>query len=441
MKIQITDGRVLLPGGLKNCTVEIENDRISAIGPGLKYDPSIQKVSAKGKYVLPGFIDLHTNGIAGFDLTNGLFNYEKNSFSYEKKAYLHGLDNALKLYAKHGTTLVGFTTLEASVDKLKKIFRLINNYKNENPGIYKDILYGIFMEGTFIKEKKYCGAHNPKYFFKPSIQLFDELQEAANGNIKIVNVVPEWGEDALQLIEYLTSKNIVCAAGHTNSTGEQYRLAIKKGLKLAIHALNGPASSSFKPFNKGGALQAFLHSDNMYVEIITDGYHVDKAYILDLLKRKGIDKCAVITDSMFVTKMKKIKEFEISGVKGKLSDNGEYLQIVGREAQHSLFGSLLTMDKAFSNLLTWMTKPVEGIWNRIHEPVEFEKALEYVSQMCSGNPAKILGIYDCTVSNKKLCAGSIEINKLADIVIADIEEHNDGYRLKVENVVMKGRLI
>jgi N-acetylglucosamine-6-phosphate deacetylase len=179
----------------------------------------------------------------------------------------------------------------------------------------------------------------------------------------------------------------------------------------------------------------------VFVEIITDGYHVDKAYILDLIKRKGVDKCAVITDSMFVTRMKRVKEFKISGIKGKLSDNGEYLQIVGKEAKHSLYGSMLTMDKAFANLLSWMTRPIEGIWNRIHEPFEFEKALGFVSQMCSSNPAKILGIYDCTGANKALCTGSIEVGKLADIVIADITETKEGYRLVIEDVIMKGKII
>jgi N-acetylglucosamine-6-phosphate deacetylase len=441
MKIQITDGNVLLPNGLSKCTVEIENSRISAINNKQKPDPSAVVISAKGKYVLPGFIDLHSNGIAGFDLTNGVYNSDKGTFNHEKNIYLEGLDNALKQYAKYGTTLVGFTTLEASISKLKKIFSLIAEYKNVGTSRYKDIFHGIFIEGTFIKDKKYCGAHNPRYFFKPSIKLFNELQEAAGGNIKIVNVVPEWGDDAFSLIEYLASKKIICAAGHTSATGDQYRMAINKGLRLGIHALNGPSSSSFKPFSSGGALETFLQSDRMYVEIITDGYHIDKSYILDLIKKKGIEKCAVITDSMFVTKMKNVKKFRISGVDGRLSDNGEYLQIIGREADNSLFGSMLTMDKAFSNLLTWFTQPVEGIWNKTHLAISFNKALQAVSKMCSETPAKVLGVYNCSGPEKGKCTGSIELNKLADIVIADISETKGGYKLKIEKVIAKGTIV
>ncbi|MDP3147713.1 MAG: amidohydrolase family protein [Ignavibacteria bacterium] len=440
MKIQITEGKVLLPNGLKNVSLEINNGRISSIGDKTKNDPTAVKISAAGKYVLPGFIDLHTNGIAGFDLTNGLYNADKNLFTSKAGAYLKGLDNALKQFSRHGTTLVGFTTLEASVSKMKRIFRLIAKYKNESTSLYKELFHGIYMEGTFMKDKKFRGAHNPMYFFKPSIDLFNELQEAADGNIKIVNVVPEWDEDALQLIKYLTSKNIVCAAGHTSATGDQYRLAVAKGLTLAIHVLNGPSSASFKSFDRGGALESFLQSNDVFVEIIVDGYHVDKSYVLDIIKRKGLEKCVAITDSMFVTKMNKIREFQVSGVKGEVYKNGEYVNIAGRESDNALFGSSLTMDKAFENLLNWFTKSVNGVWNEIHSPMKFEKALLSVSQMCSANPAKVLGIYDVN-SDTNIATGSIVQNKSADIIIADIKEVKNGYKFKVEKVILKGNLV
>ncbi|MBU0474380.1 MAG: amidohydrolase family protein [Bacteroidetes bacterium] len=445
MKIQIIDGNVLLPTGLKKVSIELENGLITRIGNRIKEDPLAVKISAAGKYVLPGFIDLHTNGIAGFDLTNGLFNLEKSTFISQEDDYLKGLDNALKQFSKQGTTLVGFTTLEAPINKMKRIFQLIAKYKNESPSIYKELFHGIYLEGTFMKDKRFRGAHNPKYFFKPSIQLFKELQEAANGNIKIVNVVPEWGDAALELIEYLATKNIVCAAGHTSATGNQYRAAISKGLTLAIHVLNGPSSSSYKPFDGGGSLESFLQSDDMFVEIITDGYHVDKSYVLDLIKKKGTEKCVAITDSMFVTKMKKVKEFQISGVKGKVSENGEYIQIAGRENDNALFGSVLTMDKAFENLLNWFTSSVKSVWSDNHESLSLNDAIVNASKMCSANPAKILGIYFLQNGEVKKednnITGSIELHKSGDIVIADISEHNKKYKIKIEKTLVKGNLI
>ncbi|MFA7421466.1 MAG: amidohydrolase family protein [Melioribacteraceae bacterium] len=438
MKVQIVNGKALLPTGLGNVNIEIEDGVISNISRHLKSDSLAKVIDAKGQFIIPGFIDLHTNGIGGFDLTNGWYNQEKKSFSISKEKYLTGIENALKEYAKHGTTLVGFTTLEASVKKMKNILNLIAEYKNNTESELKHIFHGIYMEGTFMKDKKYRGAHNPKYFFKPSIKLFNEFQKAADGNIKIVNVVPEWGKDALKLIQYLASQNVLCAAGHTNANGNEYFAAIEKGLQLAIHVLNGPSSSSFKPFDNGGALEAILKTDKMHVEIITDSYHVDKSYLMDIIKRKGIDRCIAISDCMFITNMKKIEEFKINGVSGKLSKNGEYIHIAGQENNNSLFGSVLTMDKAFENLLSWFTQPIEGIWNKLHEPLSFEEALLNASKMCSMNPAKILGLNS---NSSKQRTGSIEIGNSADLVLTEIHRKTSNYELEIQWVLLKGNTV
>ncbi len=437
MKYKITNAQALLPDALVNTNIDIEDGRISKISKNKKTGKSVTTIDAGSKYVIPGFIDLHTNGIAGFDLTNGLYDKNTNRFSISKPKYFEGLDTALTEYAMHGTTLVGFTTLEASEKKMKKIFSMIAEYLNESESHVKSIFHGIYMEGTFMKDKKFKGAHNPKYFNKPSVKLFKKFQKAAGGNIKIVNVVPEWGKDAIKLIEHLVKNSIVCAAGHTSATGKQYYEAINKGLNLAVHVLNGPSSSSFKPFEQGGALEAFLSSDEMYVEIIPDGYHVNKSYLLDIISRKSIEKCIAISDSMFVTNMKALNEFKINGVAGKVSKNREYIQIAGEENSNALYGSILTMDTAFNNLLTWFTKPINGIWNKLHAPLDFEHALINASKMCSENPAKVLGLFSNT--NLENSTGSIEENKSADLIIADIKKVNDNYKLSIDKVILGGK--
>ena len=160
---------------------------------------------------------------------------------------------------------------------------------------------------------------------------------------------------------------------------------------------------------------------------------------MDIIKRKGTDKCIAITDSMFTTNAPNIKQFKINGVVGKVSRNGEYIQIAGKENMHSLFGSMLTMDKAFSNLLTWFTQPIEGIWNSTHEPVDFEEALVNSSKMCSQNPAVLLGIY--APQNNYSATGSIGSNKRADIVITDIIKNKHRYDLVIDKVLLKGDVV
>ena len=100
------------------------------------------------------------------------------------------------------------------------------------------------------------------------------------------------------------------------------------------------------------------------------------------------------------------------------------------------------MDTAFTNVLTWLTTPIEGIWHAMHKPLKFEDALVKASNLCSKNPAKILGIYQPESKQDKLLlknfTGSIEIGKREDLIIADIEKLENSYKLNLENVFVKG---
>ena len=440
-KIKIINGKVLLPEELKSVDIIIENGVIEKIGKDTGNADLYRVVDAEGKYILPGFVDVHTNGIAGFDLTNGVYDLKNGNFISDEETYLQGLDNALKEYAKTGVTRAVLTSLASPIEQLKQVFQYVEKYKNDHiQSPWKEVLGGLFVEGTFMKLIDYRGAHNPDYFNEPSIELFNDLQTSAGGLIKVVNVVPEWGDSAFELISYLSKKNIVCAAGHTGAIGFQYDKAIKNGLSLAVHFLNGPTGSSSKSLDGGGAVENVLRSNGMFVEIIVDGYHVDKSYVMDTIKRKGFDKVIAITDSMFAAAFKNLKEFHVLGVDGVVSPNGEYLQIVDRE--YALFGSMLTMDSAFSNVLTWLTMPIEGVWHSMHNPLSFEEALIKTSYLCSRNPAKILGIYEPQGSATGLpvdnFTGSLETGKSADIIIAEINKMSSGYELNIDKVFVKG---
>jgi len=430
-RIQILNGNLVLPSSVIVENLEIEAGIITNIDSRSRMKNPDRQIDATGKYILPGFIDIHTNGIAGFDLTNGVYDVPAGHFVSDEETYMKGLERALYRYLQTGVTQVILTSLAAPIDQLKKIFGYIKQYKNLGAGNWQDILGGIFVEGTFMKLFDFRGAHNPDYFYEPSLSLFDQLQDASGNMIKIVNIVPEWGMPALQLIKQLSGKNIVCAAGHSGATGWQYELAIENGLRLAVHFLNGPTGSSSKSFDGGGAVEAILRSDKMYVELIVDGYHVDKAYVLDTIKRKSCDKVIAITDSMFAAELPGLKEFEVFNVKGKVAENGEYLQIKDRD--NALFGSKLIMTEAFNNLLNWLTTPNNGIWNARHEPLAFEDALTKVSAMCSRNPARVLGVDDHT--------GSIATGKRADMLIGGITRDDNGYRFSIDNVFLNGVLL
>lgn len=430
MKIRIENATLVMASGCRKSDLEITDERISCIGRPAEGSAPDRILDAAGSYVLAGFIDVHSNGIAGFDFTNGWF--RNPDFLQSREDYCKGLEQAARAYAACGVTRVLLTSLAAPLEKLQDALRWYASWRASDRSTYvaKNIPAGIYIEGTFIKEESFRGAHNSVYFNRPSIELFENLQECARGEIRVVNVAPEWGKAALALISYLSRNQVIAAAGHTGSDGDTFRAAVDHGVRLAVHLFNGPTMGSFKPFFHGGALEAILRAQEVTAELIVDGYHVDPSYVLDALVRKGQDRIVAITDSMFATRLKDLTEFSILGVDGKVSENGRYLEVKGRK--NTLCGSVLTMDQAFANLLTWFTQDREGVWYENHTALSLEAALIKASALCSRNPAALLGM-DQT--------GVIAAGNLADLVIADITGPNPEYQLKVKKVFLKGREI
>jgi N-acetylglucosamine-6-phosphate deacetylase len=275
------------------------------------------------------------------------------------------------------------------------------------------------------------------------VDAFERLNDAAHGNIVYVNVVPEYGEDARPLMEHLTRQRVLIGAGHSDATAKEYTEAVKWGLKIAIHFTNGPTGSTFKPFGGGGVLQAVLRSRRVYAEIIADGYHVNPSYVLDILWRKGSDRIIAISDSMFVTGADTIEEFELAGIKGRRSEDGRYLAVSNNPRQ--LFGSVLTMRVAFANFVSWLTKPMRGIWNDVHDPLDLDEAILAASQFCSANPAQAMEIFD--PPNQKLgqdismCAGGIQVGKRADVALIRVDGEPGEYDVEVVNTFVGGRMV
>lgn len=62
MSVFISNGRVIDPGRIVGpADVLIEHGKIAAVGPGLTVPPGAAVIDAAGKWVLPGFVDLHVH--------------------------------------------------------------------------------------------------------------------------------------------------------------------------------------------------------------------------------------------------------------------------------------------------------------------------------------------------------------------------------------------
>lgn len=430
---RLTNGVLCCPDGLRrDLDLVIDEGRIKLEPTARSVADDTTAVDLAGSYVLPGFIEIHTHGAGLFEFTMGRYDPDRGEFDSSQQLYADELARYLKLRARTGVTSMYPGTWAAPVERQLFCFRQLKRYI-DSPGNGRDgaFVLGGLLEGTFINPDM-SGAQNPKFVFQPDPELFDRLNET--GIIRLANVVPDAGEDACKLIRHLTDRGISVGAGHTNATADQFKQAIDAGLKYCIHFLNGPIGGSYKAFNGGGGIEAVLRED-IHAELIMDGIHVAPAYVRDVLARKGLQRVMAVTDAMFASQSDRVKEFAISGIRGKLDDTGRYVYIVGSEPI-TLFSSILTMDTAFANLLSWLTVESEGIWRR-HEALDFDQAVLAASRCCSSNIVEMLR----RRGGDQLNSGELTDGKWADLTIADIVGEPGRYRLDVKQTLVRGRKV
>ena len=200
----IKSKRVYVGNRFIPCIIEIEKDKIMNI---FAYSDCKVDRDYGDQRIVPGFIDIHTHGAYGFD-TNS--------------ADENGLKSWQKRLTEEGVTSFLPTTVTASKDKLLKTLKNVAKVKNENySGTH---IVGIHLEGPYI-DKKYHGAQPINAVVKPTIEEFQEYQDAANGLIKIITLAVEHDPNYM-LTKYCSDNHIVVSIGHSSATLEHVTFAV-----------------------------------------------------------------------------------------------------------------------------------------------------------------------------------------------------------------------
>jgi len=381
---QIVNGKIVSPKGIiEDGAVTVENGVITYVGStaGIPQDVAeLETVDAAGKYILPGFIDVHVHG--------GML----EDFSKPSKA---GIDAITKLHASQGTTTMLATTMTMPKDVLDEVLAEVQSYM-ENDMPYAQ-LGGVHLEGPFISPK-WPGAQNPAHIVPPNKDWIEQWEEQYPGLIKQVTFAPE-REGSHELIHFLRKKGIAAAAGHTDATYEDIMSAQAVGLNHSVHMFNAMTPLHHR---KPGTAGAILSTPAISAEIIADGIHVHKAAIKLLASVKTDHNLLLITDAMSAAGLGN-GDYMLGDLPVVVKDNVCTL----KESEGTLAGSTLTMIRGFRYLVQ-----------------EVGLSIERASEAASGNPAKLLRMDHIT--------GSIETGKQADLLVVD----ND---LELQQIWIKGR--
>ena len=359
----IVNGKIIVGNKILENKVLLFEKRIGDIldRKNVRLSKDDQVIDAKGLYISPGFIDVHIHGSGGKDVMDG---------------ELESIKVISNTIAKRGVTSFLPTTMTMAKERIYKALDVIKQSMNMDLGGAK--VLGAHLEGPFINPK-YKGAQREDFIKNPS---FDFIKDYKN-MIKIITLAPEKDENFKFLKDIKENTDIVLSIGHSDATYEQAMAAIDNGISRATHTFN-----AMTPLNhrKPGIVGAIMNTD-IYCELIADNIHVHRGAINILTKIKGKDKIVLITDSMRAGCMND-GVWELGGQKVIVKNGSARLE------DHTLAGSILTLDNAIKNMKN-----------------NTDASLCEIISMVTINPAKNINIYD-----RK---GSIEKGKDADIVIFD----------------------
>ncbi len=374
VSLLIQNARLLTPNEMIDIGwLHIENGKIQALRQGvpptqLSSQLSATTVDVEGQWVAPGFIDIHVHGADGMEVMDGT---------------PLAVRTIGRFHAMHGTTAWLPTTLTASFDALKRSLQAVQTVRMDVSAPNGATVLGVHLEGPFISQNR-MGAQNPNYVLPPTIDMMKQLAGVAPGLIRKVTIAPEQ-EGALDVIRWMRAKGIIASIGHTNGTYTDTMRGIEAGASHATHLFNAMQGLHHRD---GGVVGACLLSDKVLCELIADGHHVDSEVMKLVVRIKGKERIALITDAISATG-KPNGCYQLGGLDILVKDGKSVLS-----DGHTLAGSTLTMDGAVRNM-------VRRVGVSLMDAVE----------MASATPARELG-----VQGQK---GAIAVGYDADLVLLD----------------------
>ena len=348
--------------------VEIEGGRIAKIAPAGTLDGA-DVLDAAGRYVTPGFVDIHIHGAKGADFCDSVDGSEE--YIRTMAAYL----------GSQGVTSFLGTTMAFSEEILTGIFNTARPlFGKEGMGA---VLRGVNMEGPFISPVK-KGAQDERNIMPCDTDICQRFLDASEGLVKFVGLAPEESEDAVAFVEAMKDKVNISLA-HTNADYAHAKAAFDAGANHAVHLFNAmPAFTHREP----GVVGAVSDSAHVMAEIICDGVHIHPSMVRAAFKMMGADRMILISDSMRATGMPD----------GQYTLGGLDVKVVGNHAT-------LVSDGALAGSVTNLADCMRTVVKKMEIPLETAVACATI------NPAKSLGIEDTY--------GSIAPGKKANIVLLD----------------------
>jgi N-acetylglucosamine-6-phosphate deacetylase len=387
-RLVLTGGRIVTPGGVL-CPgwIRLAGNLIDAVGPGEA--PDRRGVDLRGQWVLPGFVDLHVHGGGGASFTEGTADQARQAAAFHRS---------------HGTTTMLASLVTAPVAELESRAAMLAGLAG------LDIIAGLHLEGPFLSPVR-AGAQDPRHMLAPDLAVFERLNAAARGHLRILTLAPEL-PGAAPVIAAVARAGVTVAVGHTDATAEVTMAAIDAGATHATHLFNGMRPPHHR---EPGAAGALLERDEVTCEVIADGVHLHDIAIRQAARTAGPARLVLVSDAMAAAGMPD-GHYRLGSM--RVTVDGGVARLPGRSADPGHPGESGTaMDGAMAGSTVTLA-------DAVRHAIAAGLPVPDAAAAASTTPARVLGIGGVT--------GALRPGLAADLVICD-----DDFRLRA--VMRQGR--
>ena len=377
---QITNCRILTPAGwLEGGSILVEDNKIKEVLTSATPVAGAEVVDAKNCIAAPGGIEMHVHGGGGRDFMEGT----EEAFRVAVNAHL-----------QNGTTAIFPTLSSSTVPMIEAACETCDKMMAEPDSP----VLGLHLEGPYFNPKQ-AGAQIPEWIKAPVKYEYAPLLDK-------YKCMKRWDEapelpGSIEFIECCKEHGVLPSIGHTRATYEDVHRANEAGMTHATHFYNAmPVVYKNREFKVAGTVESIFAEQNMTVEMIADGIHVPPIMLRMIYQIKGVEKTALVTDSLACSCTHGDAAFDPRVI---LEDG--VCKLADRSA---LAGSIATMDRLIRTCVQQAGIPLEDAF-----------------RMSSETPARIMGVLD-----RK---GTLEAGKDADIVLYTPEA------LELKYVMQMGR--